>query len=108
MWPSGPSARWAGSPESTAEDAPDAPDEPQAYERPDAQHQPRRQFAALAAWLLVVFAAAALGAVGSREAPVICVQLALPPWAPHAGVFAWVSFATALTLSVWQRNPTAL
>ena len=46
-------------------------------------HRPTRgHFAALLAFLLVVFAAAGLGAIGSRDAPAIYQQLTLPAWAP--------------------------
>jgi benzodiazapine receptor len=41
----------------------------------------------LAGWLLVTFAAAALGAWASRDAPQFYALLNKPDWAPPAGVF---------------------
>jgi benzodiazapine receptor len=67
------------------------------------QASPRRSYAALAGFLIVVFAAAAVGAVGSREAPDIYARLALPPWAPPASVFGpvWTVLYAMMGVAAW-------
>src|SRR5690349_2855378 len=61
------------------------------------------RWGALAGWLLAVFAAAALGALGSREAPVFYGQLVLPSWAPPAGVFGpvWTLLYALMAIAAW-------
>lgn len=61
------------------------------------------KFASLAGWLLAVFAAAALAGLGSRDAPLIYSQLALPPWAPPAAVFGpvWTALYALMGVAVW-------
>lgn len=64
---------------------------------------PVRDFASLVGWVLVVFAAAGLGAIGSRDAPVVYGQLSLPPWAPPAGVFGpvWTVLYASMGVAAW-------
>lgn len=80
-------------------------------------HRPTRgHFAALLAFLLVVFAAAGLGAIGSRDAPAIYQQLTLPAWAPPAGVFGpvWTVLYALMAVAAWLvwrepgRHPGAM
>jgi translocator protein len=53
--------------------------------------------------LLVVFAAAALGAVASVNAQAFYAQLSKPAWAPPAGVFGpvWTVLYLLMGISVW-------
>ncbi len=62
-----------------------------------------RQAAALLVWLLVVFAAAAVGALATRSAPAFYGQLARPEWAPPAGVFGpvWTVLYLLMAVSAW-------
>ena len=62
-----------------------------------------RQLAGLLGWLLVVFAAAAIGAVASVDAPAFYVQLVKPAWAPPAGVFGpvWSVLYSLMGVSAW-------
>lgn len=68
-----------------------------------------RGIATLLAWLLLVFVAAGLGALGSRDAPQLYAQLALPAWAPPAGVFGpvWTVLYALMGVSAWlvARTP---
>lgn len=81
-----------------------------------ANRQMRGGWASLAAWLAIVALAAALGAVGSRDAAAVYGQLALPPWAPPAGVFApvWTALYAMMAVAAWLvwrapgRHPGAL
>ena len=61
------------------------------------------QLAGLIVWLLVVFAAAAIGAVASIDAPAFYTQLAKPAWAPPAGVFGpvWSVLYALMGVSAW-------
>lgn len=76
----------------------------------------RGGFVSLAVFLLIVFAAAGLGAIGSREAPQVYGQLALPPWAPPASVFGpvWTLLYALMAVAAWLvwrapgRHTTAL
>lgn len=67
------------------------------------QPQARGGSASLLVWLLVVFAAAGLGAIGSRDAPLVYNQLALPPWAPPSGVFGpvWTVLYAMMAVAAW-------
>jgi tryptophan-rich sensory protein len=57
----------------------------------------------LLGWLLVVFAAAAVGAIASVNAQAFYGQLIKPEWAPPAGVFGpvWSVLYTLMGISVW-------
>lgn len=61
------------------------------------------QLVGLLGWLLVVFAAAAVGAVASVNAQAFYGQLIKPEWAPPAGVFGpvWSVLYTLMGISVW-------
>ena len=58
---------------------------------------------ALFGWFLAVFAAAALGAIASADAPTFYGQLSKPSWAPPAGVFGpvWTVLYCLMAISVW-------
>lgn len=57
----------------------------------------------LAAWLLVTFIAAALGAWASRDAPEFYRELVKPDWAPPAGVFGpvWTLLYLLMGIAAW-------
>lgn len=57
----------------------------------------------LAAWLLVTFVAAALGAWASQDAPAFYAQMNKPAWAPPAGVFgpAWTVLYLLMAIAAW-------
>lgn len=61
--------------------------------------------------LLGVAAAAVLGGLASRGAPVFYAQLARPSWAPPAGVFGpvWSLLYTLMAVAAWlvAREPAA-
>ena len=63
----------------------------------------------LAGWLLLVFAAAAVGALASVNAQAFYLQLAKPAWAPPAGVFGpvWSVLYLLMGSSAWLawRSP---
>jgi tryptophan-rich sensory protein len=61
------------------------------------------QLVGLLGWLLVVFAAAAVGAIASVNAQAFYGQLIKPEWAPPAGVFGpvWSVLYTLMGISVW-------
>lgn len=76
-------------------------------------HTPRLQPApggwlALAGWLALVGAAAALGALASRDAATFYGQLALPGWAPPAGVFGpvWTVLYAMMAVAAWLVGRT--
>jgi tryptophan-rich sensory protein len=58
---------------------------------------------ALAGWLLVAFAAAALGAIASADAGTFYAQLERPAWAPPAWVFGpvWTVLYALMGVSAW-------
>lgn len=60
-------------------------------------------------WLLVVFVAAAVGAVASVDAPSFYAQLNKPSWAPPAGVFGpvWTVLYALMGVAAWLvwRSP---
>jgi tryptophan-rich sensory protein len=58
----------------------------------------------LIAWLLVSFAAAALGAIASSDAGAFYEQLARPPWAPPAWLFApvWSLLYLLMGIAAWR------
>jgi tryptophan-rich sensory protein len=59
--------------------------------------------AGLLGWLLVVFAAAAVGAIASVDAQSFYAQLTKPTWAPPAGVFGpvWSVLYLLMAISAW-------
>jgi tryptophan-rich sensory protein len=70
------------------------------------------QLLGLAAWLLLCFAAAAVGAVASANAPEFYAQLSKPGWAPPATLFApvWTTLYALMGISswlVWRTGPSA-
>lgn len=60
-------------------------------------------------WLLVVFVAAAVGAVASVDAPSFYAQLNKPSWAPPAGMFGpvWTVLYALMGVAAWLvwRSP---
>lgn len=64
---------------------------------------PPQQAAAFLGWLVLVFAFAALGGIGSRSAPVFYAELAKPAWAPPASVFGpvWSALYLMMAVAVW-------
>jgi benzodiazapine receptor len=71
-----------------------------------------RQVFGLVGWALVTFAAAAIGALASVEAPAFYAQLMRPTWAPPASVFGpvWTLLYLAMALAawlVWRRHAIA-
>ena len=69
------------------------------------------QLAGLLGWLLLTFAAAAVGAVASIDAASFYAQLNRPAWAPPAGVFGpvWTVLYTLMGVAAWLvwRSPRA-
>lgn len=57
----------------------------------------------LAAWLVLTFAAAAIGAIASLHAAEFYAQLVRPSWAPPAGVFGpvWTVLYALMGVAVW-------
>lgn len=62
-----------------------------------------RQAAALLGWLGITAAAAALGAIASRQAPDFYAQLARPEWAPPASWFGpvWTTLYLLMAVAAW-------
>jgi tryptophan-rich sensory protein len=62
------------------------------------------QILGLAGWLLVTFAAAALGAVASIEAAPFYEHLVRPAWAPPASLFGpvWTTLYTMMAFAAWR------
>lgn len=62
-----------------------------------------RQLAGLVAWLVVAFAAAAVGAVASVQAASFYSQLVRPDWAPPPGVFGpvWSVLYALMGVAAW-------
>jgi tryptophan-rich sensory protein len=60
-------------------------------------------WAGLAGWLLVCYAAAALGAIASTDAAAFYAQLSRPDWAPPAAVFGpvWTVLYTMMGVAAW-------
>ena len=63
-----------------------------------------KQIAGLAGWLLVAFAAAAVGAIASIDAAAFYAQLSKPAWAPPASVFGpvWTVLYTLMGVAAWM------
>jgi tryptophan-rich sensory protein len=53
--------------------------------------------------VILTYAAAALGAFASRNAPAFYAQLQLPAWAPPAGVFGpvWTVLYGLMAIAIW-------
>lgn len=70
---------------------------------------PLSQFAGLLGWLLVAFAAAAVGAIASVDAAAFYSQLSKPPWAPPGWLFGpvWSVLYSLMGVSAWLvwRSP---
>ena len=71
--------------------------------------QIRRQLAGLLGWALITFLAAALGARASISAASFYASLALPAWAPPAGLFGpvWTALYALMALAaflVWRER----
>jgi len=62
-----------------------------------------RQVLGLAVWLLLTFAAAAVGAVASADAGAFYGQLVRPAWAPPAWLFApvWTVLYLLIGIAAW-------
>ncbi len=58
----------------------------------------------LVLWLIITFAAAAVGALASVEAQAFYAQLAKPAWAPPAGVFGpvWSVLYLLMGVAAWR------
>lgn len=71
----------------------------------------RAQALGLVGWLLVTFAAAALGAIASVDAAAFYAELIKPSWAPPASVFGpvWSILYLLMGIAVWLvwREPQA-
>lgn len=66
--------------------------------------QPRgRQWLALAGWLALAFATAAIGSVASVQAPQFYGQLVQPEWAPPPSVFGpvWTVLFALMGIAAW-------
>ena len=63
----------------------------------------RKQLAGLAGWLLVVFAAAAIGAAASIQAGPFYTSLVRPDWAPPPSLFGpvWSVLYALMGLAAW-------
>jgi tryptophan-rich sensory protein len=63
----------------------------------------QKQILGLAAWLMVSFAASAVGAVASIHAKSFYSQLVQPGWAPPPGIFGpvWTVLYTLMGIAAW-------
>lgn len=63
----------------------------------------RKQIPGLLAWLVVTFAAAAIGSIASIHAKSFYAQLARPEWAPSAFVFGpvWTVLYVLMAVAAW-------
>lgn len=63
----------------------------------------RKQIVGLAGWLVLTFAAAALGAVASAQAGTFYLQLVRPEWAPPGWLFApvWTALYLMMAIAAW-------
>lgn len=67
-------------------------------------HHPRSlQMAGLAGWLILTFAAAAVGAVASAQAGTFYLNLVRPEWAPPGWLFApvWTALYLMMAIAAW-------
>jgi tryptophan-rich sensory protein len=70
-----------------------------ALEKPERNNR----FGALVAWLGIVFVAAAIGGIGSADAPAFYAALDRPKWAPPAGLFGpvWSMLYALMAIAIW-------
>ncbi|MCG2595409.1 tryptophan-rich sensory protein [Ramlibacter sp. XY19] len=70
---------------------------------PSVQRSPLAQIVGLIAWLAIVFAVAAVGAVASVDAGAFYAQLVRPDWAPPASAFGpvWSVLYLLMGLAAW-------
>lgn len=63
----------------------------------------RKQVLGLASWLVLSFAASAVGAVASIQAKAFYGQLVQPDWAPPPGVFGpvWTTLFALMGIAAW-------
>ena len=63
-----------------------------------------KQVLGLVGWLLLVYAAAAIGAAGSMNAPAFYSELVRPLWAPPAWLFGpvWTVLYGMMGVAAWQ------
>ncbi|MGA8260210.1 MAG: TspO/MBR family protein [Arenicellales bacterium] len=63
----------------------------------------QKLIAGLAAWLVVVFIAAAIGAAASGQAGPFYTQLARPAWAPPPSIFGpvWTVLYALMSIAAW-------
>lgn len=63
----------------------------------------QKQILGLAGWLMVSFAASAVGAVASIQAKSFYSQLVQPGWAPPPGIFGpvWTALFTLMGIAAW-------
>ena len=63
----------------------------------------QKQILGLTGWLVVSFAAAAVGAVASIQAKSFYSQLVQPSWAPPPGIFGpvWTALYTLMGIAAW-------
>lgn len=63
----------------------------------------RKQTVGLAGWLILTFAAAALGAVASAQAGTFYLNLVRPEWAPPGWLFApvWTLLYLMMAIAAW-------
>ena len=64
----------------------------------------KRQLLGLAGWLLLTFAAAALGALASARAASFYLALARPDWSPPAWLFGpvWTTLYLLMAIAAWR------
>ena len=62
-----------------------------------------QQISGFAGWLILTFAAAALGAVASAQAKTFYLQLLRPEWAPPGWLFApvWTALYLMMAIAAW-------
>jgi translocator protein len=64
---------------------------------------PRNTIAGLMGWLVIVYAAATLGAIASINAREFYAELVQPEWAPPGSVFSpvWTTLYTLMGIAAW-------
>jgi translocator protein len=63
----------------------------------------RKQIVGLAGWLMLTFAAAAVGGLASAQAGAFYLQLVRPEWAPPGWLFApvWTALYLMMAIAAW-------